>query len=71
VLLPVLAWYGQEVLDRGPVVEMLGQHARVRGLGEDGKGILYPVDNHDVVWGFLLDFLGHREQAGLIQSNPP
>jgi hemerythrin-like domain-containing protein len=32
VLLPVLARYGQDVLDSGPVVEMLGQHARVRGL---------------------------------------
>jgi iron-sulfur cluster repair protein YtfE (RIC family) len=30
VLLPVLARYGQEVLDREPVVEMLGQHARIR-----------------------------------------
>jgi hemerythrin-like domain-containing protein len=32
VLLPVLARYGQDVLDREPVVEMLGQHARIRGL---------------------------------------
>ncbi len=32
VLLPVLARYGQDVLYRGPVVEMLSQHARVRGL---------------------------------------
>ena len=32
VLLPVLARYGQDVLGRGPVVEMLGQHARIRGL---------------------------------------
>jgi hemerythrin-like domain-containing protein len=32
VLLPVLARYGQDVLDSRPVVEMLGQHARVRGL---------------------------------------
>jgi iron-sulfur cluster repair protein YtfE (RIC family) len=27
VLLPVLARYRQDVLNRGPVVEMLGQHA--------------------------------------------
>ena len=32
VLLPVLARYGQDVLSRGPVVEMLTQHARIRGL---------------------------------------
>ena len=32
VLLPVLARYGQDVPDREPVVEMLGQHARIRGL---------------------------------------
>jgi iron-sulfur cluster repair protein YtfE (RIC family) len=32
VLLPVLARYGQDVLNREPVVEMLGQHARIRGL---------------------------------------
>jgi hemerythrin-like domain-containing protein len=32
VLLPILARYGQDVLYSGPVVEMLGQHARVRGL---------------------------------------
>src|SRR5215210_2860984 len=32
VLLPVLARYGQDVLSRGPVVDMLAQHARVRGL---------------------------------------
>jgi hemerythrin-like domain-containing protein len=31
-LLPVLARYRQDVLDRGPVVKMLGQHARIRGL---------------------------------------
>jgi hemerythrin-like domain-containing protein len=32
-LLPILARYRQDVLDSGPVVEMLlGQHARVRGL---------------------------------------
>ena len=32
VLLPVLARYGQDVLGQGPVVEMLAQHARIRGL---------------------------------------
>lgn len=32
VLLPVLARYGQDTLDRDPVVEMLVQHALVRGL---------------------------------------
>jgi hemerythrin-like domain-containing protein len=32
VLLPVLARYGQDVLDRQPVVEMLAQHVRIRGL---------------------------------------
>jgi hemerythrin-like domain-containing protein len=32
VLLPVLARYGQDALGRGPTVEMLGQHARIRGL---------------------------------------
>ncbi len=32
MLLPVLARYGQDVLDRGPIVEMLAQHARIRGL---------------------------------------
>jgi hemerythrin-like domain-containing protein len=31
VLLPVLARYRQDVLGRGPVVEMLSQHARIRG----------------------------------------
>lgn len=31
VLLPVLARYGGD-LDQGPVVEMLAQHARIRGL---------------------------------------
>jgi hemerythrin-like domain-containing protein len=32
VLLPVLARYGQDALGRGCVVEMLTQHARIRGL---------------------------------------
>ena len=32
VLLPVLARYGQDGLGREPVAEMLGQHARIRGL---------------------------------------
>lgn len=32
VLLPILARYGQDVLSQGPVVEMLAQHARIRGL---------------------------------------
>jgi hemerythrin-like domain-containing protein len=32
VLLPVLARYGQDALGSRPVVEMLTQHARVRGL---------------------------------------
>ena len=32
VLLPVLACHGEEVLGREPVVRMLLQHARIRGL---------------------------------------
>ena len=32
VLLPVLARYGEDLLGREPVVEMLAQHARIRGL---------------------------------------
>jgi hypothetical protein len=32
VLLPALARYGQDVLGWGPVVDMLVQHARIRGL---------------------------------------
>jgi hemerythrin-like domain-containing protein len=32
VLLPVLARYGPDVLDRQPVAEMLAQHVRIRGL---------------------------------------
>jgi hemerythrin-like domain-containing protein len=32
VLLPVLARYGEDLLGQEPVVEMLLQHARIRGL---------------------------------------
>ena len=32
MLLPVLARYGEDLLNREPVVEMLAQHARIRGL---------------------------------------
>ena len=32
MLLPALARYGQDVLGWGPVVDMLVQHARIRGL---------------------------------------
>ena len=32
VLLPVLARHGQDALGRDTVIEMLGQHARIRGL---------------------------------------
>jgi hypothetical protein len=42
-----------------------------RGLGKDGKGVLYPLDDDDVGGELLLDLLGHGEQRGLIQDIPP
>ncbi len=44
---------------------------RDRDLGEDGKGLLYPMNDDDVGGVLLLDLLGHGEQRGLIQDIPP
>jgi hemerythrin-like domain-containing protein len=57
VLLPVLTRYGGEIVG-GPVVEMLGQHARIRGLvmglsDEVRSGVVRPETLRDI--GELLE----------------
>ena len=37
-----------------------------RSLGEDGQGVLYPLDDDHEVGGLLLNLLGHRKQRELI-----
>jgi hemerythrin-like domain-containing protein len=76
VLLPVLARYGQDV-SGGPVVEMLAQHARVRGLvmqlsDEYAEGNTRPETLRDT--GELLEAhirLEEREVFPLIEETLP
>jgi hemerythrin-like domain-containing protein len=77
VLLPVLARYGQDVLGRGPVVEILAQHARVRGLvmqlsDEYADGGLRPETLGEI--GELLEAhirLEEREVSPMIEEVLP
>jgi hypothetical protein len=42
-----------------------------RSLGENGKGVLYPLDDDHVGGGLLLDLLGQGKQRWLVQNAPP
>jgi hemerythrin-like domain-containing protein len=76
VLLPILARYGGEIAS-GPVVEMLGQHARIRGLvmelsDEVRNGVVRPATLKGI--GELLEThirLEEREVFPIIEETLP